>query len=163
MHYSIGLTLLDLYEDFFDKIFGFAIIKYVEYICEKNYMRFVFYVITGIVFIFIGCHKKNNTPAASSNNTISTTTSNLKITLTSDKSIIRLGDVAVITASVQGGCGNLNYRWKVNTIAGLQGTGNTVTLTPCCASVAGDNIIECSVTDSKNNFCKEQISVIVAP
>lgn len=80
-----------------------------------------------------------------------------------DKNIIRLGQEAVITASVSGGEGSLSYQWEVNTIANLLGSGNTVTFSPCCSSVAGDNIIKCTVSDSKGNKGVGQITIVVNP
>lgn len=105
---------------------------------------------------FIACKKKSAPP-------VDTPTSSVKVALSSDKNSMRLGEEAIITASVSGGEGTLSYEWKVNTIANLLGSGNTVTFSPCCSSVAGDNLIECTVTDIKGNKGIGQIHITVNP
>lgn len=114
------------------------------------------FLILGLL-MFTRCQKKSAPPVETISNT------SIKVSLSSDKNSIRLGQEAVITASVSGGEGTLSYSWKVNTIANLLGSGNTVTFSPCCSSVAGDNMIECTVTDSKGNKGTGQINILVNP
>lgn len=104
--------------------------------------------------------KKKSAPVDNSNNSNS---SAVKVYMNADKTTIRLGQEAVVTANVEGGSGSLTYEWEVNTISNLLGSGNTVTFTPCCSSVAGENIIKCNVTDSKGNKGVGQITIIVNP
>ncbi len=113
-------------------------------------------VLTGVILIFTFACKKKSAPIENNDNN-----SAVKVYLTSDKNNIRLGHEAIITASVTGGEGDLNYQWQVNTISNLLGSGSTVTLSPCCSSTAGDNIITCTVTDSKGNKGSGQITIVV--
>lgn len=123
-------------------------------------MRY-FILIVGVWLMLGGCKKK---PAPTNNeNPSATNNSAVKVYMGTDKNIIRLGQEAVITASVSGGEGSLSYQWEVNTIANLLGSGNTVTFSPCCSSVAGDNIIKCTVSDSKGNKGVGQITIVVNP
>ncbi|RME18249.1 MAG: hypothetical protein D6799_03110 [Bacteroidetes bacterium] len=115
----------------------------------------------GALLMLSGCKKKPAPP----NNENSSATGNIavKVYMSTDKNTIRLGQEAVITASVSGGEGNLSYQWEVSTIANLLGSGNTVTFSPCCSSVAGDNIVKCTVTDSRGNKGTGQITIVVNP
>jgi hypothetical protein len=111
------------------------------------------------IMMLMSC-KKKSAPVDNSNNSNS---SAVKVYMNADKTTIRLGQEAVVTANVEGGSGSLTYEWEVNTISNLLGSGNTVTFTPCCSSVAGENIIKCNVTDSKGNKGVGQITIIVNP
>jgi hypothetical protein len=111
------------------------------------------------IMMLMSC-KKKPAPVENSNNSNS---SAVKVYMNADKTTIRLGQEAVITANVEGGRGSLTYDWEVNTLSNLLGSGNTVTFTPCCSSVAGENIIKCNVTDSKGNKGVGQITIIVNP
>ncbi|HPQ09308.1 MAG TPA: hypothetical protein PK995_08790 [Bacteroidia bacterium] len=111
------------------------------------------------IMMLMSC-KKKPAPVDNSNNSNS---SAVKVYMNADKTTIRLGQEAVVTANVEGGSGSLTYEWEVNTISNLLGSGNTVTFTPCCSSVAGENIIKCNVTDSKGNKGVGQITIIVNP
>lgn len=107
--------------------------------------------------MFTMCQKKSAPPVETINNT------SVKVSLSSDKNSMRLGEEAVVTASASGGEGTLSYSWRVNTMANLLGSGNTVTFSPCCSSAAGNNTIECTVTDSKGNKGTGQINILVNP
>ncbi|GAB4453116.1 MAG: hypothetical protein OHK0036_15630 [Bacteroidia bacterium] len=115
-----------------------------------------------VILMITGC-KKKPAPTNNSDSNNNPSTSSVKVSLTTDKNIIRLGQECVITASVTGAEGSLNYQWEVNTISNILGSGNTVTFSPCCSSVAGDNIVKCTVTDSKNNKGIGQITIVVNP
>ncbi|GIV28964.1 MAG: hypothetical protein KatS3mg028_0030 [Bacteroidia bacterium] len=120
-----------------------------------------FLLIVGMVLMSGGCKKK---PAPTNNENSSVTNNGVvKVYMSADKNTIRLGQESVITASVSGGEGSLTYQWEVNSIANLLGSGNTVTFSPCCSSVAGDNIIKCTVSDSKGNKGIGQITIVVNP
>lgn len=121
-------------------------------------MKQVLFLISLLLVVF-ACKKK---PAPVTEE-VTTSNSAVKVYLTSDKDMMRLGQEAVVTASVVGGEGSLNYQWEVNSIANLLGSGNTVTFSPCCSSVAGENIVKCSVTDSKGNKGVGQITIVVNP
>ncbi|MCX7728583.1 MAG: hypothetical protein N2203_03845 [Bacteroidia bacterium] len=120
-------------------------------------MKWLFILIS-MLFVFLGCKKK----AAPDDKTNAGATA-VKVYLTADKTMMRLGQEAVVTASVSGGEGSMNFNWEVNSIANLLGSGNTVTFSPCCASVAGNNIIKCSVTDSKGSKGIGQVTIVVNP
>lgn len=122
-------------------------------------MKHIGVVLLGIVITIVSCKKKSMPISDSTTNH----TNAIKVYLSSDKNSIRLGQEAVITASVLGAEGNMNYEWEVNSIANLLGSGNTVTFSPCCSSVAGDNIIKCTVTDAKENKGIGQITIVVNP
>lgn len=115
-----------------------------------------------VIVILTSC-KKKPAPTNNSDTNSNPNTSSVKVLLTTDKNIIRLGQECVITASVTGAEGSLNFQWEVNTISNILGSGNTVTFSPCCSSVAGDNIVKCTVTDSKNNKGVGQITIVVNP
>jgi len=112
-----------------------------------------------IIMTLMSC-KKKPTPVDNSNNS---NTSAVKVYMSADKTTIRLGQEAVITANVEGGSGSYSYEWEVNTLSNLLGSGNSVTLSPCCSSAAGENIVKCNVTDSKGNKGVGQITIIVNP
>jgi len=64
---------------------------------------------------------------------------------------------------VEGAQGSVTYQWEVNTLSNILGSGNTVTFSPCCSSVAGENIVKCTVTDAKSNRGIGQITILVNP
>jgi hypothetical protein len=114
------------------------------------------------IFLLTVCKKK---PAPVSQNQDNTPqTSSLKVKLTSDRTAFRVGQEAVITASVEGNApGNINYEWSVNTSALLMGSGTTVTITACCSTVTGDNIVTCKVTDASGIKGTGQITITINP
>ncbi len=110
------------------------------------------------VALFLSCKKK----AAPVNNE-NTSGSAVKVSLVADHTTIRLGQESVVTAYVEGAEGSITYQWEVNTISNILGSGNTVTLSPCCSSVAGENMVKCTATDAKGNRGVGQITIIVNP
>lgn len=122
----------------------------------KSMKTYISILLSSIILVY-GCKKKSAPPPNTDTQT------SIKVTMSADKTTIRLGQESVITASVQGVNSNSSYQWEVNTISNLLGSGNTVTFSPCCSSVAGENIIKCTVTDSKGNKGVGQISIMVNP
>ncbi|GIV26766.1 MAG: hypothetical protein KatS3mg027_0580 [Bacteroidia bacterium] len=110
------------------------------------------------IIIIGGACKKKSAPVNNDNST-----SVVKVSLNADNTVIRLGQESVITAYVEGAQGSVSYQWEVNTISNVLGSGSTVTLSPCCSSVAGENIVKCTATDSKGNRGVGQITIIVNP
>ena len=115
-------------------------------------------IITLSLFLILGC-KKKSAPNTNDNNS----TNAVKVSLIADKTSIRLGQESVITAYVEGAQGSVTYQWEVNTLSNILGGGNTVTFSPCCSSVAGENIVKCTVTDAKSNRGIGQITILVNP
>lgn len=111
-----------------------------------------------LLFLILGC-KKKSAPNTNDNHS----TSIIKVSLSADKNSIRLGEESVITAVVEGAQGSISYQWEVNTLSNILGSGNTVTFSPCCSSVAGENTVKCTVTDSKSNRGIGQITILVNP
>jgi len=101
-------------------------------------LRFVFSFIL-LAFVFVGCNKKNTTPAPQAADSSGFTFNALK----ADKQEIEQGEVTNVIAEVNG---NVSYAWTVSS-GNIFGNGRQVLFGAgtCCS---GEHTITCTVTDA---------------
>lgn len=116
--------------------------------------------LTIIVFTTISCKKEQFKEENTSKETPSALTSMDFSSLTTDRTTIKLGEKAKITASATGT--DLTYNWKVNTNSTIIGSGPVIELYISCPTCASKpNEVTCTVNDANGNTIAKTITISV--
>lgn len=108
-------------------------------------------ILLATVLIIISCKKKEEPQP---------TSPSVSLTLTADKTTMKLGEDTKITAATN--ATNATFSWSVNTSSTIVGSGSEVRLWGSCPSCTGANEVTCSVTDNDTHqWTKKKITITI--